>query len=122
MLEINDRSAVIKSTHLPSSARLMLYEYFTTIPQQYGGDISEPTSHKTFIFLDSSIHDLTLIYTWISQTFHSIPFKAFDLEKKSTVEPQLSGPRFEGEPRITGQEPADQAFHYICLLQKPRFT
>ena len=35
----------------------------------------------------------------------------------NTVEPW-----FAGEPRITGQEPADQIYHYISLLQKPRFT
>ena len=40
----------------------------------------------------------------------------------STVEPRFTGPRFAGEPRFAGQEPADQTFHYISLLQKPRFT
>ena len=46
---------------------------------------------------------------------------------ESTVElrftgPRFTGPRFAGEPRFTGQEPADQTFHYISLRQKPRFT
>ena len=27
-----------------------------------------------------------------------------------------------GEPRIAGQEPADQTFHYISFRQKPRIT
>ena len=40
----------------------------------------------------------------------------------NTVKPRFTGPRFAGEPRFAGQEPADQTFHYISLLQKPRFT
>ena len=44
------------------------------------------------------------------------------LLNQNTVEPRFTGPRFAGEPRFAGQEPADQTFHYISLLPKPRFT
>ena len=41
----------------------------------------------------------------------------------TTVEPRFAEePRFAGEPQFAGQELADQTFHYISLLQTPRFT
>ena len=49
-------------------------------------------------------------------------FHEFARKNHSTVEPRFTGPRFAGEPRFVGQKPADQTFHYISLLQKPRFT
>ena len=44
------------------------------------------------------------------------------MNNRTTVEPRFTGPRFAGEPRFAGHEPADQSLHYISLLQKPRFT
>ena len=56
------------------------------------------------------------------QTSYSILLKKPLRIHANTVEPRFTGPRFAGEPRFTGQEPADQTFHYISLRQKPRFT
>ena len=63
------------------------------------------------------------LQTWIQTLERSLgESKTSYHQMVSTVEPRFTGPRFAGEPRFTGEKPADQTFHYISLFQKPRFT
>ena len=62
------------------------------------------------------------ISVFLSRTSNKIDFSIFFLSDPYTVEPRFTGPRFAGEPRFARQDPDDQTFHYISLLQKPRFT